>query len=143
MAEPAIAANVHQTLDVHRGLATKITLDRKERNLIANLFQIAISEVFDFLRVIDPASFANFASARPTNTKNGGKANLCVLLWRNVNASYTCHVRPLNLNQSALTLFVTRVSTDHSHNTFAADDLAVAANFLYRSRNSHFILLKP
>ena len=34
------------------------------------------------------------------------------------------------------------VSADHAHDTFAADDLAVAADFLDRSRNSHFILLK-
>jgi hypothetical protein len=34
------------------------------------------------------------------------------------------------------------VCADHAHHTFAADDLAVAADFLDRSRNSHFILLK-
>lgn len=34
------------------------------------------------------------------------------------------------------------VCADHAYHTFAADDLAVAADFLDRSRNSHFILLK-
>ena len=34
------------------------------------------------------------------------------------------------------------VCADHTHHTFAADDLAVAADFFDRSRNSHFILQK-
>ena len=34
------------------------------------------------------------------------------------------------------------VGTDHTHHTLAADDLAIAADFLDRSRDSHFILLK-
>jgi hypothetical protein len=45
--------------------------------------------------------------------------------------------------QSALTLFVAWICTDHTNHALAADDFAVAANFLDRSRNSHFILLKP
>jgi len=61
---------------------------------------------------------------------------------RNVDASDTCHFRPLKLIQSALTLFVTWVCADHTNNAFAANDLAVAANFFHRSRNSHGSLLK-
>jgi hypothetical protein len=34
------------------------------------------------------------------------------------------------------------VCADHANHAFTADDLAVAADFLDRSRNSHFILLK-
>jgi hypothetical protein len=44
--------------------------------------------------------------------------------------------------QSALTLFVARICTDHTNHALAADDFAVAANFFDRSRNSHFTLLK-
>jgi hypothetical protein len=44
--------------------------------------------------------------------------------------------------QSALALLVTRIRADHAHNALAADDFAVAANFLDRSRNSHVVLLK-
>jgi hypothetical protein len=43
---------------------------------------------------------------------------------------------------STLALLVALVRADHSHHTFAADDLAVTADFFDRSRNSHFILLK-
>jgi hypothetical protein len=44
--------------------------------------------------------------------------------------------------QSALTLFVAWICTDHTNHALAADDFAVAANFFDRSRNSHFTLLK-
>jgi len=44
--------------------------------------------------------------------------------------------------QSTLTLLVTGIRADHTNHTLATDDLAVAANFLDRGRNSHFSLLK-
>jgi len=40
-----------------------------------------------------------------------------------------------------LALLVALVRADHTYHTLAADDLAIAANFLYRSRHSHFSLL--
>jgi hypothetical protein len=56
-----------------------------------------------------------------------------MLLRRNVDASDTCHFRPLKLLQLTLPLLVTWISTDHAHHTFTADDFAVAANFFDRS----------
>jgi hypothetical protein len=41
--------------------------------------------------------------------------------------------------QSTLALFVARICTDHTNHTLAADDFAIAANFLDRSRNFHVI----
>jgi hypothetical protein len=61
---------------------------------------------------------------------------------RNVDASDTCHFRPLKLIQSALTLLVTWISADHTNYALAADDFTVAANFFHRSRNFHDFLLK-
>jgi hypothetical protein len=40
--------------------------------------------------------------------------------------------------ESTLALLVARVSADHADNALAADDLAVAADLLDGSRNSHF-----
>jgi len=37
-----------------------------------------------------------------------------------------------------LTLFVARVRADHTDNALATDNLAIAANLLDRSWNSHF-----
>jgi hypothetical protein len=64
-----------------------------------------------------------------------------MLLRRNIDASDTCHFRPLKLLQSTLALLVTRISADHADNTLAPNHFAVTANFLDRSRNFHFILL--
>jgi len=41
--------------------------------------------------------------------------------------------------ESALALLVTRIRADHANNALAADDLAVAADLLDGSRNSHFL----
>jgi hypothetical protein len=143
MAESAVATNVHQSLDVHGRLTTQITFDSELSDLISDFLQIAISQVFDLFGISNAASFANFASASATDTKNGGQANLGMLLRRNIDASDTCHFRPLKLLQLTLTLLVTWICTDHAHNAFASDDFAVAANFLDRSRNFHISLLKP
>jgi hypothetical protein len=47
-----------------------------------------------------------------------------------------------NLFSSALALFVPRIGTDHANHSLAPDNLAVAANFLDRSRNPHHVLQK-
>jgi len=38
---------------------------------------------------------------------------------------------------SALALLVPRISTDHANNAVATNDLAIAANFLYRCQHFH------
>jgi hypothetical protein len=43
--------------------------------------------------------------------------------------------------QLTLTLLVARIGANHTHHTFAADDLAVPANAPYRSQNFHYLLL--
>jgi hypothetical protein len=133
MTESAIATDIHQTLDVHRRLTTQITLNRELSDLIPDFFQVTIGQVFDLLGISNATSFANFASACASDTKNGGQANLGMLLRRNIDASDTCHFRPLKLLQLTLALLMARVGTDHTHNTLAADDFAVAANLLDRS----------
>jgi hypothetical protein len=143
MAESAVAANVHQSLDVHGCLATQITFDRELSDLVPDFLQVTIGQVFDLLGIRNATGFADFASASASDSKNGGQANFGMLLRRNIDASDTCHFRPLKLLQLTLTLLVTWISTDHAHNAFASDDFAVAANFLDRSRNFHISLLKP
>jgi hypothetical protein len=101
-----------------------------------------VGQVLDLLGISNAACFADLASAGATDAEDGGQANFGMLMRRNVDASDTCHVRPLKLLQSTLALLVTRIGTDHAHNALAPDDFAVAANFLDRSRNFHLILLK-
>jgi hypothetical protein len=55
-----------------------------------------------------------------------GQTDLCTLLLRQVDTSYTSHAcSPL-----ALTLFVLGIGADHPHHPFPPDDLAVPADLL-------------
>jgi hypothetical protein len=142
MAEATVATDVHQSLDVHGRFATQITFDGELTNLVADFFQVTVSQILDLLGIGDATSFANFSGAGATNPENGSQANFRMLLRRNIDTSDTCHFCPLKLLQSTLALFVPWIRTDHTHHTLAPDNFAVAANFLDRSRNFHFILLK-
>ena len=88
-----------------------------------------------------PCCFADLACAGASDPEDGGQANFRMLMRRNVDASDTCHFRPLKLLQSTLTLLVTRICADHTDNALAPNHFAVTANFFDRSRNFHFILL--
>ena len=71
MAEASVAADVHQALDVHRGFATQVTFDGELRDLVANLFEIAVRKILDLLGVSDFASFTDLACAGATNALDG------------------------------------------------------------------------
>jgi hypothetical protein len=104
--------------------------------------RLCVGQILDFLGISNAACFADLASAGATDPEDGGEANFRMLLRRNIDASDTCHFRPLKLLQSTLALLVTRIGTDHTHNALAPDNFAVTANFLDRSRNFHLILLR-
>src|SRR5690606_37465056 len=142
MTEAPVAADVHQTLDVHRRLTTQVTLDGELGDLVADLFQIGVSQFLDLLGIVDAACVADLASTGAPDTVDGRQTNFGMLMGRNINTSDTSHVRPLMIvKPSALALLVTLIRADHAHHTLAADDFAVTADLLYRSRNSHCILL--
>jgi hypothetical protein len=72
MAETAVATDVHQTLDVHRGFAPQIALNSELANRIANFFQIAGCQLLDLLGISDAAGFADLSCAGATDGENGG-----------------------------------------------------------------------
>jgi hypothetical protein len=141
MTETTVATDVHQTLDVHGGFAAQVTLDGELSDLVADLFEISVRQILDLFGIGDATSFANLARAGATNAEDGGETDLRVLVRRNIDTSDTCHVRPLKPVASTLALLVTGIGADHTNHALATDDFAVAANFLDRSRNSHFTLL--
>jgi hypothetical protein len=64
--EAAVAAQVHQALDVHRHLAAQVAFDRQLADLVADLLQVAVGQVLDLLRVGDAAASQIFcAVVRP------------------------------------------------------------------------------
>src|SRR4051812_47794114 len=97
MAKTPVATDVHQALDVHRGLATQVAFDGEERDLIANLLEVGVGQILDLLRILDAARFADLSSSSAADAEDGGQADFSVLVRRNVDTSNTCHVRPLNL----------------------------------------------
>ena len=55
MAKPAVAGEVHQPLDVHRGLAAKVALDRMVLvDRLADVQHLLVGEVLDPLLGGDP-----------------------------------------------------------------------------------------
>ena len=100
MAEAAVAADVHQTLDVHRGFAAQVTLDGVERDLVADLLEIGVRQILDLLGIVDAAGFANLARTGATDAENCSQADLGVLLRGNIDTSDTGHFVLCNsLNQ--------------------------------------------
>jgi hypothetical protein len=133
MTEAAVATDVHQALDVHRGLAAQIALDGVQPDLVADLLEIGVGQIFDFLAVGNATGLANFASAAATNAEDSRQADFGMLMRRNIDTSDTSHSVLYLLFKSTLALLVARIGANHPHDTLATDDLAVAANFLDRS----------
>ena len=92
MTETTVATDVHQTLDVHGGLAAQVTFDGEQCDLVADFFQIGVSQIFDFFAVRNTGGFANFASAGATNAKDLCQTDFGVLVRWDVDTSDTCHV---------------------------------------------------
>ena len=127
MAEATVRAQVNQTLDRELNFAAQVTFDGVLADGVADAFKFRIGQILDLLGMFDAAGIQNLHRARTTDAIDGSQTDHGVLLRRNVNTGNTSH---LCLPQLALTLLVTRVFADHSHNTLALDDLAVAAHFL-------------
>jgi len=103
--ESTVATNVHQTFDVHGCFAAQVTFNGESCDLIANFFEISVRQIFDLFGICDAGSFADLSSAGATNTEDGSKANLSMFVRRNVDASDTCHFRPLKLHVSLASTF--------------------------------------
>ena len=69
MAETTVTTDVHQTLDVHRRLATQVTFDGEQSDLITDLFEISVSQILDFFGIRNVTCLANFASTGATDAK--------------------------------------------------------------------------
>src|SRR6218665_2393650 len=95
MTEAAVAAQIHQTLDVDRHFATQVAFDGHRAHSFTDLFQISVGEVLDLLVERNTAARADLLCGRTANAVDRSQTDLSVLLRRNVDTSNTCHVRPL------------------------------------------------
>src|SRR5574340_1762285 len=162
MPETAIAAEVHQALDVHGDLTAQVALDRELSHALAQTLHLRLGQVLDFRRAGNARRVANLPGRGPTDSVDGGQRNNRVLMIRDINPSNTSHSQSSerktknyntstrhrvdsvsNLPTSAgstLALLVPRIITDPAHNALATHDLALATHFLDRSLHSHGFL---
>jgi hypothetical protein len=91
MAQTAPRAEIHQTLDVHRNLTPQVALDGEFRDLLAQLFHIAVRQVLDLGRVLDAGRGADRARAATAYAVNRGQRDFRMLMIRNVDATNTGH----------------------------------------------------
>ena len=74
MAHPAIAGEVHQALDVHRGFAPQVTLDGVVGiDRFTNLEDFSIAEILHATAVVDPQLVHDLLGAGCTDSVNIGQ----------------------------------------------------------------------
>ena len=132
MTNAAIAADVHEALDVHRdfgaqgALDAKILLDR-----LPKLVGIGIAQIANTLLGVDAGRLENPSRERAADPEDVRQADLDLLLTREIHASNTSHELTLLL----LVLWIA-LADDASH-ALSFDDLAVLTDRLHAAANFH------
>jgi len=67
MTDTAITAEIHQSLDVHRNLATKITFNDEIRNCVAESCYLGLRKVLDLGVRRNTCHFANLLRSGASN----------------------------------------------------------------------------
>jgi hypothetical protein len=91
VAEAAVAAEVHQPLDVDRHLAAQVALDRQAADFVADALEVGVGQVLDLAVVRNARGGADLLRRRATDTVDRRQADLGVLVGRDVDAGNTCH----------------------------------------------------
>ena len=150
MADAAVAADLHQSLDVERHVAAQIALHVKVFvDVFAQLDLVVLGQVLDTGVRADARGGENLLCGFTADAVDIGQTNFDSLLFRQVNTSYTRHVfvaPPLSryAKHLALTLFVLRVLADYHYAALAFNDFAFLANGFYgRSYFHDYYLLVP
>ncbi len=128
MTDAAITAKIHQAFDVHRDFTPEVTLDSEIGNSRSQIGDLGFCQILHWRFRFDAGRCTDLPRSRVADAIDSRQPNHDVLVQRNVYACYSSHVTPL-LVVLALTLLMTFVSTNHAHNTFAPNDLAVSAHF--------------
>src|SRR6185437_12758088 len=89
--DAAVAAEVHQPLDVHGDLAAQIALDGELRDLRADGVDLVLREVLDPGVRVDARALAGGVRARPSHAIDVREPDPHVLVHRDVDAGYACH----------------------------------------------------
>src|SRR5512135_1398276 len=91
MTEAAVAAKVHQALDVHGDFTAQVALDRELGHALTQTLHFSLGQVLDFRRPGNASRVANLPGRGPADAVNGGQRNNRVLMIRDINPSNTSH----------------------------------------------------
>ena len=95
MAKPAVAGEVHQPLDVHRGLAAKVALDRVILvDRFADVQDFLVREVLDALLRRNAELLGDLLGLRAANSVDVGQRDFDALVGGDVDPGNTSHSLP-------------------------------------------------
>ncbi len=127
MANTAITTKVHEALDVHRRFPSEVTLNDEIGDSRSQIGNFGFCQILHCRIRFNAGRSTDLPRARVADAIDRRQPNHDVLGQWNVDACYSSHFTPF-LIFSALTLLMSFVSTDHTHNAIASNDLAVSAH---------------
>ena len=92
MAMSSITSKVHQPLDVHRYFTTQVAFHFKLRRFRPKFFSLLFTQILHLDIACNTSVVAYLLRSGTADSKYGGQANLNMLVVRQVNSSYSCHV---------------------------------------------------
>jgi len=149
VSQPAIAADIHQALDVHLHALAQIAFDFSLRLQDGpDATQLILAQIPDASIKADRSLFEDRTRARTADAINVSQTHLGSFVRWKIDACYTCHFftcSPLTLVsgdgsqfaianlkseiQLSLALLVFRVDANNAHHAFAMNHLALVAHF--------------
>ena len=92
MAQATVAGEIHQALDVHRGLAAEVTLDRHVLvDLLADLQHLGVGQVLDATLARETEFGDDPERLGAPDAVNVSQRDLDALVGRDVDTRDTCH----------------------------------------------------
>src|SRR3546814_6173799 len=99
MAQPAIASEVHQALDVHRSLAAQVTFyGMVGVNGFADLQHFGVRKILNAAAMINAQLVCDLKGLGASNAMDVGERDNHALVGRDINARNTCHIYNLLLH---------------------------------------------
>jgi hypothetical protein len=90
--QAAVAAQIHQSLDIHGDFPTEVTLDGHFSNLGTQVVELRLAEFTHFDALFHTTGTAKTLRLGTTHTKDVGKRDHGVLVVRYIDPGYTSHL---------------------------------------------------
>src|SRR6185436_8451967 len=136
MPASAIAADLHQPLDVHRDFLAQVTLDATLfLDHPADLPHVVLGQILHADVRTDAGFLENLVRTDASDAVDVGQPDFDPLGSREINASNSRHMCFLSLS-----LLVLLIGTNHAHDAAAPHDLAFVTNPFDRRPHLHEIL---